>query len=275
METISSTKDLILNLLNQMVNNVAEVAPNVIFAILILIFGWILTRIVVFILKRALKFAKVDKLTDVINEKNLFGKTDLKFNVTIVIVGFIKWVLFLVFLIIASDIMKWEIVSVEIGNLLRYLPRLFSAVALFMIGLYVANFVKKAIRSLFQSFNLMGDIAISNLVFYVIIITIIITALNQAGIDTNIITNNLTIILGAFLLTIAIGFGFGSREIIKSLLFSFYSKKNFDVGQIISTGDVTGEIISIDNICVSVKVKKDIVIIPIKELVDTRITIKG
>ena len=275
METISSTKDLILNLLNQMVNNVAEVAPNVIFAILILIFGWILTRIVVFILKRALKFAKVDKLTDVINEKNLFGKTDLKFNVTIVIVGFIKWVLFLVFLIIASDIMKWEIVSVEIGNLLRYLPRLFSAVALFMIGLYVANFVKKAIRSLFQSFNLMGDIAISNLVFYVIIITIIITALNQAGIDTNIITNNLTIILGAFLLTIAIGFGFGSREIIKSLLFSFYSKKNFDVGQIISTGDVTGEIISIDNICVSVKVKKDIVIIPIKELVDSRIIIKG
>ena len=144
-----------------------------------------------------------------------------------------------------------------------------------MVGLYIANFIKKAIRGLFESFDLAGDRAISNLVFYVIIITITITALNQAGIDTDIITNNLTIILGAILLTVAIGFGFGSREVIKSLLFSFYSKKNFEVGQIISLDDITGKIVSIDNICVSIKVDEDVIVIPIKELVDTRVTKKG
>jgi hypothetical protein len=275
METITNIKDLTIESLNQMAINIAEVAPKIIFAILILIIGWLITKVIAFVLKRMLKFAKVDKLTDIINEKNLFGKTDLKFNVTTVIVGFVKWVMFLVFLIIASDIMNWEIVSVEIGNLLRYLPKLFSAIALFMIGLYIANFIKKAIRGLFESFDLAGDRAISNLVFYIIIITITITALNQAGIDTNLITNNLTIILGAVLLTLAIGFGFGSREVIKSLLFSFYSKKNFEVGQIISIDDITGEIISIDNICVNVKVKEDIIVVPIKELVDRRVTKKG
>ena len=41
--------------------------------------------------------------------------------------------------------MSWEIVSKEIGNLLRYLPRLFSALALFMVGIYIAKFVKNAI----------------------------------------------------------------------------------------------------------------------------------
>ena len=275
METITNIQELTINSLNQMAINIAEVAPKVLFAILILIIGWLVTKVIVFILKRALKFAKADKLTDIINEKDLFGKTDLKFNVTSVIVGFVKWVMFLVFLIVASDIMNWEIVSLEIGNLLRYLPRLFSAIALFMIGLYIANFIKKAIRGLFESFDLAGDRAISSLVFYVIIITITITALNQAGIDTEIITNNLTIILGALLLTAALGFGFGSRDIIKSLLLSFYSKKNFEVGQTIKLDDISGEIISIDNICVNVKVKEnEIVVIPIKELVENRITKK-
>ncbi|MCF7560648.1 mechanosensitive ion channel [Sabulilitoribacter multivorans] len=275
METITSIQELTLNSLNQMATNIAEVAPKVLFAILILIIGWLVTKVIVFILKRTLKFAKADKLTDIINEKDLFGKTDLKFNVTSVIVGFVKWVMFLVFLIVASDIMNWEIVSIEIGNLLRYLPRLFSAIALFMIGLYIANFIKKAIRGLFESFDLAGDRAISSLVFYVIIITITITALNQAGIDTEIITNNLTIILGALLLTAALGFGFGSRDIIKGLLLSFYSKKNFEVGQTIKLDDISGEIISIDNICVNVKVKEnEIVVIPIKELVENRITKK-
>lgn len=275
MESITDIKDLTLESLNQMGRSIAEVAPKIIFAILALAFGWLLTKLIAFVLKRALKFAKVDKLTDVINEKNLFGDTDLKFNVTGVIVGFIKWVMFLVFLIIASDIMGWEIVSIEIGNLLRYLPRLFSAIALFMIGLYIANFIKKAIRSLFESFDLHGDKVVSSLVFYVIIITITITALNQAGINTDIITNNLTIILGAFLVTIALSLGLGSRDVVKSLLFSFYSKRNFEVGQTISLDNITGKIVSIDNICISVKVDDDVVVIPIKEIVDTRVTKKN
>ena len=275
METITDIKDLTIESLNQMVLNIAEVAPKVVFAIVILIVGWIITKIVSFVLKRTLKFAKVDRLTDVINDKNLFGKTDLKFNVTSVIVGFVKWILFLVFLIIASDVMNWEIVSVEIGRLLGYLPKLFSAVALFMIGLYIANFIKKAIRGLFESFDLHGEVAISNLVFYVIIVTITITALNQAGINTDLITNNLTIILGGILATIVIGFGLGSRDVINSLLFSFYSKRNFEIGQTITIDDISGTIVSIDNICISIKVANgDVVVIPIKEVVATRITKK-
>ena len=276
METITNIKDLTIESLNQMALNIAEFAPKVIFAILIIIIGWFITKIVAFLLKRTLKFAKADKLTDLINEKNLFGKTDLKFNVTSVIVGFVKWLLFLVFLIIASDVMNWDIVSKEIGNLLRYLPRLFSAVALFMIGLYIANFIKKAVKGLFESFDLNGEIIISNLVFYVIIVTITITALNQAGINTDIITNNLTIILGGLLATIVLGFGLGSRNVINSLLFSFYSKRNFEVGQSITIDDISGDIVSIDNICINVKIANgDIVVIPIKELVDTRVTKKA
>ncbi|MBT8255884.1 MAG: hypothetical protein KJO23_05015, partial [Bacteroidia bacterium] len=138
METINNWKDLTFNSLNEMGKNVMEAIPNIVGAILILILGWIITKIVIYILRRILRFAKVDKLTDVINEKDLFGKTDLTFNVTNVIVGFVKWILFLVFLIVAADIMNWQVVSEEIGKLLRYLPKLFSAIALFMIGLYIA-----------------------------------------------------------------------------------------------------------------------------------------
>ena len=276
METITDIKDLTVESLNQMAISIAEIAPKILFAVLILIIGWLVTKIIAFVLKRTLKFAKVDKLTDLINEKNLFGKTDLKFNVSSVIVGFVKWLMFLVFLIIAADVMNWEVVSIEIGNLLRYLPKLFSAIALFMIGLYIANFIKKAIRGLFESFDLNGERIISSLVFYIIIITITITALNQAGINTDIITNNLTIILSAILVTIALGLGLGSRDVINSLLFSFYSKRNFEVGQTIVLDELTGKIVSIDNICISIEVNNgDILVIPIKEIVDTIVTKKA
>ncbi|MBO0592471.1 mechanosensitive ion channel [Cellulophaga sp. E16_2] len=274
METITNWKDLTYNSLNEMGINIMNTIPNILGAIIILLIGWLITKIVVIVLKKVLKLTKIDRLTEIINEKNIFGKAEIKFNTSAVILGFVKWILFLVFLIIASDIMNWKIVSVEIGNLLRYLPKLFSAIALFMIGLYIANFVRKAVKGVFDSFDLTGAKAISGLVFYIIAIIITITALNQAGIDTQIITNNLTIILGAFLASIAIAFGLGSKDVVGDLLRAFYTRKNFEVGQKIQFKNISGTIESIDNITMSVKTAKGKVIVPIKDVVENEVEIQ-
>lgn len=274
METIKNWKDLTIDSLSQMGKNVASVIPNVIGAILILILGWFITKIVVTILRRILKLTKVDRITKLINEKEVFGTFEIKFNVSGVIIGFVKWILYLVFLIVASDIMDWKIVSVEIGNLLRYLPKLFSAIALLMIGLYIANFLKKAIFDLFESFDLTGSKIVSNLVFYVITVIIVITALNQAGIDTTVITNNVTIILGAFLAAVAIGFGLGSKEVVGDLLRSFYTRRNFEIGQKIHLNGITGTIESIDNITVTLKTAKGKTVLPIKDITQSQIDIE-
>jgi len=274
MDTITNWKDLTYNSLNEMGINIMKAIPNILGAIVVLLIGWLITKIVLFLLKKILNFSKVDRLTEIINERNIFGKADIKFNTSSVILGFVKWIMFLVFLIIASDIMNWKIVSVEIGNLLRYLPKLFSAIALFMVGLYIANFVKKAIKGVFDSFDLSGAKAISSLVFYIISIIITITALNQAGIDTQIITNNLTIILGAFLAAVAIAFGLGSKDVVGDLLRAFYTRKNFEVGQIIHFKNIKGTIEAIDNITMSVKTEKGRVILPIKDVVENEVEIE-
>ena len=273
MDTISKWKDLTLDSLTAMGQGIADVLPNIVGAIAALIVGWLLTRVVLFLLRKILKLTKVDRLTEKINETDLFGKTDIKFNISEVVLGFVKWILFLVFLIIASDIMNWKIVSVEIGNLLRYLPKLFSAIALFMIGLYIANFIKKAISGLFESMDLSGSKLVSRLVFYIILVIVTVTALNQAGVDTTIITNNVTIILGAFLLAAAIGFGLGSKVIITDLLRTFYARKNYEVGDRITIEGLEGVIVSIDNLSITLWTSKGKTILPIKDLTSLKVDV--
>lgn len=152
METIITWKELTTNTLNEMGQNIMSAVPNIVGALLILLVGWIITSLLVLVLKRILKLLKADKWTEAINKKLLSGRTTLKFDVSKVVLLFVKWIMFLVFLIAAADVMQWEIVSQEVGNLLRYLPRLFSAIALFMVGLYIADFIKKAIKGVFESF---------------------------------------------------------------------------------------------------------------------------
>lgn len=246
---------------------------NVVGALIVLLLGWLITMVIVFILKRALKLVRLDKLSEKINTMKLFGKGDFKFNLTNAIIIFVKWILFLVFLIIAADIMAWDFVSKEIGNLLRYLPRLFSAIALFMIGIYIASFVKNAIRGFYESLNLSGSKIISNLVFYIIAIIITVTALDQAGIDTTVITNNITIILGAFLLAISIAFGLGSKDVVKEILLTFYTRKNYDLGDTVKINNVEGSIEAIDNISMTITTATGKTIIPIKEVVESQVEI--
>ena len=247
METINEWKELTFNSLITMGRDIASALPKIIGALIILVIGWLVTKIVLFVLGKVLKLAKMDKLSDKINEMDLFGKGGFKLDIIKIVLGFVKWLLLLVFLIVAADILSWEIISTEIGNLLRYLPRLFSALALMMIGLYVGNFVKNTVKKLFESLEFSGSNVVSNLLFYIIVIFISITALNQAGIDTTIITNNITMILGAFLLAFAIGVGLGSRDIITDLLRSFYTRRTYAVGDKVVIGDLAGSIEAIEN----------------------------
>ncbi|MEM9824577.1 MAG: mechanosensitive ion channel domain-containing protein, partial [Bacteroidota bacterium] len=236
---------------------------------------WLVTKIVLFVLGKVMKLAKMDKLSDKINEMDLFGKGSFKLDIIKIVLGFVKWVLLLVFLIVAADILSWEIISTEIGNLLRYLPRLFSALALMMIGLYVGNFVKNTVKKLFESLEFSGSNVVSNLLFYIIVIFISITALNQAGIDTTIITNNITMILGAFLLAFAIGVGLGSRDIITDLLRSFYTRRTYAVGDKVVIGDLAGSIEAIENNSVTLVTKSGKYVIPIKDVTSTKVEVKS
>ena len=273
MESISQWKDLIIQSLTSMGEKIMTTIPNIIGAIIVLVLGWIITKIVVYLLKRVFKFAKIDLLSEKINDLKLFGKSEISIPITKAITVFVKWIMFLVFLIIAADIMNWTIVSQEIGNLLRYLPKLFSAIALFMIGIYIARFVKKAIQGFYESFDLAGSKIISSIVFYIIAIIISITALNQADIDTTVVTNNVTIILGAFLLAISIAFGLGSKEVVGDLLRTFYTRKNYELGDHIKLEGIEGTVEAIDNISMTLSTTKGKLILPIKDVVESKVEI--
>ena len=274
MEKISQWNDDVMKSLSTITEELAKVVPNLLGALAVLIIGWFATKIVVGIVKRALKLAKADTLDDKINEIELFEGKKLNFNVIKIVSKFVKWIMYIMIIIIVSDILNLTMVSEEIQNLLRYLPKLFSALIIFTIGLLLANFIKKSIKSFFESMDLSGSKIISQIVFMLLLVFISITALNQAGVDTEIITSNITMILAAFLLAFSIAFGLGAQKVVGDLLRTFYARKTYEVGQVIEFNDIKGEVEAIDNIAVTLKTKEGKLVIPIKDIVESQVKIQ-
>lgn len=274
METVDKWKDLAFESLSAIFKDIAAALPGIFGAFVVLIFGWIIIKITTFVLKRIFKAIQLHRFSEKINEAKLFGESDLKIDLPKVIVTFIKVLLWLVFIIVASDIMGLTIISTEIANLLRYLPILLSALIIFMIGLYLAKMIKEMIVKVFDSIGMGGGKVLGNALFYLIIIFVSITALNQAGIDTQIITNNFTIILGAFLLAIALALGLGAREVVGDLLRTFYTRKIYVIGDKVKIGKLEGTVIGIDSISMILKTKKGKVVIPIKKVVEKTVEVE-
>ncbi|MDT0608597.1 mechanosensitive ion channel family protein [Croceitalea rosinachiae] len=264
----------LLDSLSDMLSNVVQLLPQLVIGILGLIVAWVLLKIILFVLKRVLKAAKIDALSAKVTEAKLLGDKEVKINLLKITLTTVKILLILFFTIVIAEVIGLNAISEGIISILGYLPTLVSALLIFAGGFYLATVVKKAVLALFNSMGINGSKIISSILFYMITFFVSITALNQAGIDTDIITSNFTMILGAFLFAIALGFGLGSREVFADVLKMFYTRKNYMVGDQISIGDLEGTIEAIDNITMTLKTKKGKVIIPIDEVVSNRVLIK-
>lgn len=271
MEKVTEFKDIALQSMTTMWLEITKIFPNIIGALIVLLFGWIITKLIVNLIKKVLKLAKVSKLDDKLNDIEIVEGKKLNFDTVKIVSSFVKWIMYIVLLITASDIMGLEIISEQVSALLAYLPQLFAALVIFMLGLLFANFVKKGLKSLFESMDLSGGKMISQVVFFLLLTFISITALNQAGIDTQIITNNINMIIAAFLLAFAIAFGLGAREVVGKLLNTFYARKTFEIGQHIIFNNETYTIEAVQSISVILKNSKGKLIVPIKDLVENQV----
>ncbi|QLG44940.1 mechanosensitive ion channel family protein [Costertonia aggregata] len=261
--------------LTSILEDIVGVLPGILGAIIVITIGWIIIKIIAFVLKKILRLAKIGKLSDKINDAKLFGdESEVKIDISKLIIGFIKGFLWLTFIIVASDVMGLDIISTEIANLLRYLPVLLSAIVIFMIGMFAAKLIKNALVNIFDSMGVGGSKIVSGIIYYIILIFVMVTALNQAGIDTAIITSNITMILGAFLLAFAIALGLGAREVVGDLLRTFYARKSYAIGDKIKTKKVEGTIEDIDSISVTIKTEKGKIVLPIKKLTENTVEIE-
>ncbi|AOW21637.1 mechanosensitive ion channel family protein [Urechidicola croceus] len=240
--------------------------PTVVGFIIFIIIAWLLIKILLYVLRKALSKTNIDKWSEKLSETEIFGSTTINIVLTKIILGVVKWSLILIFVLAGSGIFGLDSVANGIQSFIAYLPSLLSALAILVGGIYLGTVVKNAINSMFKSLEISGGNLVGNIAFYLIVIFLSITAFDQAGVDTSVIKSNLTLIIGSILLAFTIAFGLGSRNVIERLLLGFYSRKNLMIGQRVKIGDDEGVIESIDNICLVLNSSDGKFVFPIKEV---------
>ncbi len=257
-----NTTELLTDLLRQFV----AVIPRVVGAIIILILGLIIAKIAANIVKKVLKAIKADDLADKLHAIEMVDKSNIKIVPSKILSKVMYYVVFFVFMVASADFLGMEVVSDLIGQLIAYIPKLISAGLVLALGLWIADAIKGLVRSACNSLKVPAAGIISNFVFYFLFINILMMAMKQAGVNTDFLTSNLTMILGGIVGAFAIGYGFASKDSMANLLGGLYSKNKFVEGDEVKIGDVKGTIIAKDNTSLTIKTPDSIIIMPMGRL---------
>ena len=236
--------------------------PTIILAILLLGMGYLLARVVSIATIRFLQFVGFDRLLSRTAVQTLLERSGTKQKVSEILgmIGF--WIIFLVFLIKASDTLGLTMLSDALTGLANYIPKIGIAVLVLIIGLMAANFVRELITMTCSSAGITHGTMVGQAVYVAVVLLIVVTAIDALGIDTELLNNTIVILLAGLIGGAALSFGLGSRNAVANLIAAHYLSPVVRVGMTVKVGETQGTVVAVTPISVVVETREGRVIIP-------------
>ena len=260
--------------IGQLFTQLSAFFPKFIGALSILFIGWIISRTIGKILGKVLATIGVDRLAEMFQDIDLVQRAGgMRAQVSSVLAKGVYYMLMLIFIIAATEVLGVAAITQLFTDLMNYLPSLLTASVVLMIGIFVADLVQGAVLTLCQSLGITSAKMIASIVFYFIFVTIAISALAQAKINTDFISSNLTAIIGAAALAFAFGYGLASRDLIANYLAGYYNKNKIRVGDDVRIIGVRGKVVMIDSTSLILQTPERAIIVPLSKLTTEKVEV--
>jgi len=196
--------------------------PNLLAMVTILIIGLLIAWAVKVLLLRFLKAVQFDKVSGQWGLSDILSKGGVSYSAANLLSRFFYWLIVLVTLILGINALEVPATQNLITQFFNYLPHLFAAVVILVIGYLIAMFLGQATLVAAVNAHLESAKLLARVVRWSIIILSLTMALYQLGIAEKVITAAFSIIFGGIVLALAIAFGWGGRELAKDFLERLY-----------------------------------------------------
>ena len=240
-----------------------EYVPQVVVAVTLLGFGWLIA----WLLRRGtVRFlARLNRLLPRRAKTAGTVEDGVEGLASRVISGVVFWGVMLFFVAAATAELGLPVITDAITSLARYLPRVLGATVIVFAGLVLGSLARTATTSAadragFDYAKLLGQVS----KFAVVLLAGVI-ALEQLGVDSNLLMLGLIIVLGSFIGGGALAFGLGARTAASNVIASHYLNETYEVGQRIKVNNVQGRIAEIKTTGVVIDTPEGRVFVPAKE----------
>ena len=257
------------------VSDVMSFLPTLFEAGLLLLLGFLLAKLVGLAVTRLLQLFGLDRLLGRTAIQTLLERSGTKKQISEIlgVTGF--WVIFLLFLISASKTVGLAIVSEGLTSLAYYIPKVGIAILILILGLMAANFVRELILLACSTAGIVQGAIVAQAFYVAGILLVIVTAINELGIDTGLLNNTIILLVAGLIAGAALSFGLGSRSAVSNLIAAHYLQSVVRVGVKVRMGPIQGTVVAMTPVSVILETEEGRVVIPASQFNETTAVISS
>lgn len=219
---ISDWGDAVFLAVSNALNTFIAAIPQVIGALLIILIGWILAGALARLTTELLKRAGADRLFAQ-HGGDVYGAQSRRIQPSVVFGELVKWLIRIVFLVAAANVLGMPQVSELLNQILLWIPNLIVAAIILLLAPLLGRFVRGAIEvgageMGFTNAPLLGRIAEIAIMAFAVVI-----AINQIGIAANLVNTLFIGLVGAVSLAFGLAFGLGGRDVAAQITQDWYA----------------------------------------------------
>lgn len=221
---VRETTDLVAESATEFWQAVGGFIPGLVGAILLIILGALVAKLLEIATVKLLEVVGVNKLKSRKSVSNTLKNTGLDIDVVALAGRLVFWVTIIIFAMTAADVLGLDAMRDVLRALLTYLPSVLAAVIILTVTIAGARLVKSAIEAALKQLSIDYASLIGSVAQWAVMVFGVVLTLDQLGVDTTILTNNITIIVAGFMLAFGLAFGLGGQKHAANVLDSIENK---------------------------------------------------
>jgi len=206
---------------HQVLGMILRMLPGIASALLLLLVGMVVAKLIRTAIEKFLAFAHVDKYTERLKFNEVLSRVGLERSPAFVVGFVVYWLIILVSVISAANAMQLTVVVQFMERVMVFMPKIISAVLVVAGGLLLGNFFGEVVQNAAAANKIHEAVALSKVARLAVLVFASIMALEQVGITATMIASYLQIIFATIGLAVAIAFGLGGQHVATESIKNF------------------------------------------------------
>lgn len=210
---MSSWQVVLLEPARTVLAQISQFMVNALLVIIILLIGWLLSKVVRSVVSKALKTAKLNELSSRIELDKLLGKGGITYSLSDLIGVICYWLGLLITFMVAVNSVGLTIAADLLNKVVLYVPNVIAALFILILGMFVSTLLKNIVQTAASNAGLNQGKLLAQVVETVVIAFAVFVGLEQLQIGIRITELTISIVLGSLGLGLALAFGLGCKDI--------------------------------------------------------------
>ena len=246
--------------------------PALLGAIVILLIGWGIGKLVQLLITDGLRAVRLDRLTEHAGINDTLKRADIKRSPAAILGIVAYWFVFLIAIQAAVSVLGIPALTNLMTAVVLYLPRIFGALLVLIFGAWGASVLGRLTRASGNAAripyaDMLGTVVVGTTMFFVFAI-----ALDVLGLTFPFLTTAFAIVIGTLGLAVAVAFGLGGREYASDVLAGRELRSMYNPGDRVTMTDMEGTVQEIRPTFTIVRTSRGDVAVQNTELMHKQVT---